>query len=84
MALLFVFLIVAGFAQAPVCVVLETDAGEIDAEVDSARAPVTSANVLNCVDGGGWRTRRERSRWPVGIVKARRVETARVEQAQVP
>ncbi|MGH7460193.1 MAG: peptidylprolyl isomerase [Longimicrobiales bacterium] len=41
----------AGLAQSP-RVVLRTDLGEIEIEVDSARAPVTATNFLRYVDGG--------------------------------
>jgi peptidyl-prolyl cis-trans isomerase A (cyclophilin A) len=36
----------------PVRVVLETEAGEIEIEVDASRAPVTAANFLKYVDTG--------------------------------
>ena len=36
----------------PVRVVVETDAGEIEIEVDPARAPITTANFLRYVDAG--------------------------------
>ena len=36
----------------PVRVVLETEAGEIEIEVDASRAPVTAANFLKYVDAG--------------------------------
>jgi peptidyl-prolyl cis-trans isomerase A (cyclophilin A) len=39
-------------SAAPVKVVLETDAGEIEAEIDTARAPLTAANFLKYVDAG--------------------------------
>ncbi len=42
----------AAFAQAPVRVLLETEKGVIELEVDAARAPVTAANFLRYVDGG--------------------------------
>jgi peptidyl-prolyl cis-trans isomerase A (cyclophilin A) len=38
--------------QAPVHVVLQTDRGEIEMEIDSTRAPVTAANFLKYVDAG--------------------------------
>src|SRR6185503_7546266 len=37
---------------APVTVVIATDLGEIEAVVDGASAPVTSANFLRYVDAG--------------------------------
>ena len=41
------------YAQEPLPrVVLQTDLGEIEIEVDAGRAPVTSANFLKYVDGG--------------------------------
>lgn len=36
----------------PVRILIETDAGEIEAEIDTARAPVTAANFLKYVDAG--------------------------------
>jgi peptidyl-prolyl cis-trans isomerase A (cyclophilin A) len=36
----------------PVHVVIETEAGEIEAEIDTARAPITAANFLKYVDAG--------------------------------
>jgi peptidyl-prolyl cis-trans isomerase A (cyclophilin A) len=39
-------------APAPVRVVLRTSAGDIEIEVDAARAPATAANFLRYVDGG--------------------------------
>lgn len=36
----------------PVRVILETEAGEIEIEVDRARAPITAANFLKYVDAG--------------------------------
>ena len=39
-------------AQPPVRVVLTTEAGEIEIEVDTAKAPATSANFLKYVDAG--------------------------------
>jgi peptidyl-prolyl cis-trans isomerase A (cyclophilin A) len=36
----------------PVRVVMETEAGEIEAEIDTVRAPVTAANFLKYVDAG--------------------------------
>jgi peptidyl-prolyl cis-trans isomerase A (cyclophilin A) len=36
----------------PVRVILETEAGEIEIEVDRARAPITGANFLKYVDAG--------------------------------
>jgi peptidyl-prolyl cis-trans isomerase A (cyclophilin A) len=43
-----------GIAQdaRPVRVVIETGAGEIEAEIDTVRAPVTAANFLKYVDAG--------------------------------
>jgi peptidyl-prolyl cis-trans isomerase A (cyclophilin A) len=36
----------------PVRVVIETEAGEIEAEIDTVRAPITAANFLRYVDAG--------------------------------
>ena len=36
----------------PVRVVIQTEAGDIDAEIDIARAPITAANFLKYVDAG--------------------------------
>ena len=36
----------------PVRVVIETEAGEIEAEIDTVRAPITAANYLKYVDAG--------------------------------
>jgi peptidyl-prolyl cis-trans isomerase A (cyclophilin A) len=36
----------------PVHVVIETEAGEIEAEIDTVRAPITAANFLKYVDAG--------------------------------
>ncbi len=36
----------------PVRVVIQTEAGDIDAEIDLARAPITAANFLKYVDAG--------------------------------
>jgi peptidyl-prolyl cis-trans isomerase A (cyclophilin A) len=36
----------------PVRVMIETEAGEIEAEIDTVRAPITAANFLKYVDGG--------------------------------
>ncbi len=41
-----------GQAPAPVRVLIETDAGEIEAEIDIVRAPITAANFLKYVDAG--------------------------------
>jgi len=38
----------------PVTVRIETEMGDIDVEVDAARAPVTGANFLRYVDAGGY------------------------------
>ena len=38
--------------QAPVRVVMQTDLGEIEIEVDSSHAPVTASNFLKYVDAG--------------------------------
>lgn len=38
--------------QPPVHVVMQTDLGEIEMEIDTAHAPVTAANFLKYVDGG--------------------------------
>ena len=56
MSLLLLFLIrtVAPQEQtaSPVRVVIETEAGEIEAEIDTVRAPITAANFLKYVDAG--------------------------------
>jgi len=39
-------------ASKPVRVVIETTAGEIEAEIDAVRAPITAANFLKYVDAG--------------------------------
>jgi peptidyl-prolyl cis-trans isomerase A (cyclophilin A) len=41
-----------GQAPAPVRVLIETDAGQIEAEIDIVRAPITGANFLTYVDAG--------------------------------
>ena len=46
------FLGLLGLMQTPVRVVVETDLGTIELEIDSARAPVTSENFLFYVDAG--------------------------------
>ena len=58
-ALLIVFGVLAGLSRSPaqdpprpVRVVIETEAGEIEAEIDTARAPITAANFLRYVDAG--------------------------------
>jgi len=45
-------LLALGGPQSPVRVVMQTDAGEIEVEIDSAHAPVTAANFLKYVDAG--------------------------------
>lgn len=45
----------AAAAQALPRVVIQTDAGDIEVEVDSVRAPITSANFLRYVDLGMYR-----------------------------
>jgi peptidyl-prolyl cis-trans isomerase A (cyclophilin A) len=59
MIALFLLLMVAGEAVRPFTaagqlprVIIETEAGEIEIEVDTVRAPNTSANFLKYVDGG--------------------------------
>ena len=54
MALSALFLAAAIFAaqSPPVRVVLETEAGEIEIEVDPGRAPISAANFLKYVDAG--------------------------------
>jgi peptidyl-prolyl cis-trans isomerase A (cyclophilin A) len=53
---LLVLLLTVGQLQAPaVRVVIETEFGDIEAEIDAARAPITSANFLKHVDGGFFR-----------------------------
>ncbi len=44
----------AGGAQKLPHVILRTDLGEIEIEVDSARAPITAANFLRYVDAGSY------------------------------
>lgn len=39
-------------AAAPTAVVIETELGEIEVQLDARRAPVTTANFLKYVDGG--------------------------------
>ena len=66
----------------PVRVVLETDKGTIEVEVDPVRAPVTAANFLKYVDSGGYdggyfhRTVRPdteiRTDYPIQVVQASR------------
>jgi peptidyl-prolyl cis-trans isomerase A (cyclophilin A) len=41
-----------GQTGAPVQIVIETELGAIEIEIDRARAPVTAANFLHYVDGG--------------------------------
>jgi peptidyl-prolyl cis-trans isomerase A (cyclophilin A) len=41
-----------GFVQDPVRVVIETEQGDIEVEVDTRRAPLTSSNFLHYVDAG--------------------------------
>lgn len=50
LATLLVLLATAG-QNAPVVVVLETEKGTIELEIDAARAPITAANFLKYVDG---------------------------------
>ena len=38
--------------RAPVRVLIETEAGQIEAEIDTVRAPITGANFLKYVDAG--------------------------------
>lgn len=69
-------------AQAPVTVVLETEAGTITIEVDSRRAPITAANFLKYVEAGmydGGRFHRavrsdteSRTDYPIQVVQASR------------
>lgn len=53
-----VFLIALAISQSssppagPVRIVMETEAGEIEMEIDTARAPVTAGNFLKYVDAG--------------------------------
>jgi peptidyl-prolyl cis-trans isomerase A (cyclophilin A) len=47
-----VLLLALGLQPAPVRVLLVTEAGEIEIEVDGARAPITAANFLKYVDAG--------------------------------
>jgi peptidyl-prolyl cis-trans isomerase A (cyclophilin A) len=42
----------AGEKAAPVRVLIQTDMGDIEVELDAARAPVSTANFLKYVDGG--------------------------------
>jgi peptidyl-prolyl cis-trans isomerase A (cyclophilin A) len=54
--LLFAILMLAALtvqdAAKPVRVLIETEAGEIEAEIDTERAPITAANFLKYVDAG--------------------------------
>ena len=43
--------LVRGQDAKPVRVMIETEAGEIEAEIDTVRAPITAANFLKYVDG---------------------------------
>ncbi len=52
MGALFVPSIVHGQDAKPVRVLIETEAGEIEAEIDTVRAPITAANFLKYVDAG--------------------------------
>ncbi len=45
-------LILTVFAQSPVHVIIETEIGNIEIEIDSGRAPITAANFLHYVDAG--------------------------------
>ena len=51
-ALTLTFLFIAAQSAPPVRVVLETELGEIELELDAARAPVSVANFLKYVDAG--------------------------------
>jgi len=80
----------AAAAQAPgarpVPVILETEKGAIEIEVDVARAPTTAANFLKYVDGGHYnggefhRTVRpdteSRTDYPIQVIQARRARGA--------
>src|SRR5262249_53218544 len=46
------FLMVPAKPQPPVHVVMRTDLGEIEMEIDTAHAPMTAANFLKYVDAG--------------------------------
>jgi peptidyl-prolyl cis-trans isomerase A (cyclophilin A) len=54
--LLFAILMLAALtvqdAAKPVRVLIETEAGEIEAEIDTVRAPITAANFLKYMDAG--------------------------------
>jgi peptidyl-prolyl cis-trans isomerase A (cyclophilin A) len=50
-ALLLILSLFSANAQASVYVVLQTELGEIEIELDAKRAPVTTANFLKYVDG---------------------------------
>lgn len=52
MILLLLAVLVASTQPPPVRVVLETELGEIELELDAARAPVSVANFLKYVDAG--------------------------------
>ena len=52
LALLVMLLGFAGQQPQPVRVVILTDAGEIEADIDVARAPITATNFLKYVDAG--------------------------------
>src|SRR5215831_11367393 len=47
-----VLLVGSAEPQSPVHVVVQTDLGEIELEIDAAKAPVTAANFLKYVDAG--------------------------------
>jgi peptidyl-prolyl cis-trans isomerase A (cyclophilin A) len=51
-ALVVALLGLAQDAPKPVRVLIETEVGEIEAEIDSVRAPITAANFLKYVDAG--------------------------------
>jgi peptidyl-prolyl cis-trans isomerase A (cyclophilin A) len=52
MLLTAILTVVVQSAPAPVRVVLQTEAGEIEIDVDGAAAPITAANFLKYVDAG--------------------------------
>jgi peptidyl-prolyl cis-trans isomerase A (cyclophilin A) len=73
-------------APKPVVVVLETEKGAIEIEVDVARAPNTAANFLKYVDGGYYNggefhravrpDTERRTEFPIEVVQARRARGA--------
>lgn len=54
LTLLFSIVLQAATPAPPVVVVFETDLGKFEVAVDVAHAPITAANFLKYVDGGGY------------------------------